>query len=58
MSKVFISGTAGFGTKAITALPKAVKNTLDEIMVRNDTVLIGDCKVISIYRTDLCEWSE
>lgn len=46
MSKVFISGTAGFGTKAIIALPKVVKNTLDEIMVRNDTVLIGDCQGI------------
>ena len=44
MNKVFISGTAGFGTKAITELPEAVIEELDEIMHRDDTVLIGDCQ--------------
>ena len=44
MSKVFISSTAGFGTKAITELPKTVIAELDKIMHRNDTILIGDCQ--------------
>lgn len=46
MSKVFISGTAGFGTKAITELPETIKNELNGIIGRNDTILIGDCQGI------------
>lgn len=43
MKKVFISGTAGFGTTAITELPPQVISLLDEIIYNGDMVLVGDC---------------
>lgn len=46
MEKVFISGTAGFGAKAITALPNGVEIELDKIMKWHKHVLIGDCQGI------------
>ncbi len=44
MRKIFISGTAGFGTKTITTLPDQIKFLLDEIIHDGDMVLVGDCQ--------------
>lgn len=43
MKNVFISGTAGFGTTAITELPPQVISLLDDIIYNGDMVLVGDC---------------
>lgn len=42
--KVFISGTAGFGTTAIKELPVPVKELLNETMMFGDEILVGDCQ--------------
>lgn len=44
MSKIFISGTAGFGTKVMTQLPSQILPLLDNIIANHDTVLVGDCQ--------------
>lgn len=43
MNNIFISGTAGFGTKAITSLPQSVTQYLDACIDQNYQILIGDC---------------
>lgn len=45
--KIFISGTAGFGTdKIITTLPESVKNFIDSCITQKYHILIGDCQGI------------
>lgn len=42
--RVFISGTAGFGSgNTIRELPDAVKTFIDRYMMYNAEILIGDC---------------
>lgn len=45
MSKVFISGTAGFGTgKKLTSLPQPVMDMLTKSIYDGDEILVGDCQ--------------
>lgn len=43
MNSIFISGTAGFGTKTINSLPESVKNYIDMCVEHGYQILIGDC---------------
>lgn len=47
MTKIFVSGTAGFGTsKALTELPESVKAFIDQCVNENYQILVGDCEGI------------
>lgn len=43
MKKLFISGSAGFGTKAITSLPTAVTDYIKQLDAYTE-IIIGDCQ--------------
>lgn len=44
--KIFVSGTAGFGSSTITELPGKVKEYLLDAMKQGNEFLVGDCSGI------------